>query len=534
MNREEKSIEKNKYFDKYLKYKTKYVELKKLSNQFKINKKDNYFLNMSGGLISSNEILKKIKSIGFEFETDKMSPFTKIIDYKTEDYNNAKQFGKIEPPDMSKEEYFEKKYGNSVNEYESLVIDKIGIEPIILSETSDEIFKVISDTPSGFSSVYNLNYFLDKLNIYSDILEKDKEILYYLDNQKPFVHTEFHFTFKRVEQTDNLIYKYLAKSVQMLENYFDSLEVITDIKIKNIVPNYIRRFAHLKIQYDDFLKKKELNIPDTLPNILTNKAILYKSRDEKQIYIIPNRKDNENTIKSIDWVIQMTIGVLMEDLVDLVNYLAYSDDEKSTIDKNWKNALMNSQYMVNEFLCKEKIMGKNYTNKNIKQLLGFITILIYETSLGKDNNTSYKINKFKLSFGIRHKYNELLNIFKDNQYILKNFFEYLKKLFENGHQFKNFLSIKSFNNNFELFAELYYQIVFNSKSVVIRQDENYQITEMDIENEISKYPLVDDIILIEMRSFYKHLSKNLKKIIDIEHIGIDKVTLEQLDKLVKF
>jgi hypothetical protein len=59
------------YKDKYLKYKNKYNLLK-----IKI-----------GGMIENNDILTKIKSIGFEFETNKMSPF--II----ED-NNLKSLGR--------------------------------------------------------------------------------------------------------------------------------------------------------------------------------------------------------------------------------------------------------------------------------------------------------------------------------------------------------------------------------------------------------------------------------------------------------
>lgn len=69
------------YYEKYLKYKNKYYLLKnKLELNNKLEIKDNIDIKF-GGLVDKNIVLSKIKSIGFEFETNKMSPFVKTIDF---------------------------------------------------------------------------------------------------------------------------------------------------------------------------------------------------------------------------------------------------------------------------------------------------------------------------------------------------------------------------------------------------------------------------------------------------------------------
>lgn len=63
----------NHDYEKYLKYKLKYNKLK----------------NQNGGMIKENDVLLKIESIGFEFETKFMSPLEKTIDYKTMSYEES-------------------------------------------------------------------------------------------------------------------------------------------------------------------------------------------------------------------------------------------------------------------------------------------------------------------------------------------------------------------------------------------------------------------------------------------------------------
>jgi hypothetical protein len=311
------------------------------------------------------------------------------------------------------------------------------------------------------------------------------------------------------------------------------------ITLANDQPDYIRNLNTIATQ--SIIEK--YNLPSMINNIMTSRAIIYKNPTSNLLMMIPNRgsptnstQSPTNTIYSIDWVIQMTIGVLIEDVVDVLNYLGYVDDEKKIIDLKWKNAVTNGINLIREFInlmeyVDTKVILHNYNENDIKILLNVVTIIIYETSLMKN----YEKDKRQYTFGIRHTYSQIVQIIpprikNDFKFYCSNLGEDMKK-----YELKNLSNIKmeDFYDNTELFYDLMTSLLTNNVSEVKRRDQYGNVEKLingsDMKQPISnpidtKYNIHDNIILIEMRSFYKHINKKIGA--GIQH----KVTLEELQK----
>ena len=443
----------------------------------------------------------------------------------------------------TKEEFFLEEYGNEHNEYEELpIIKNVGYfsENVVISENDNEIFKCTPDSPSVKSPVYEIQYYLNNNDYYSEILTSNNKILYYLDSNVKFSHTEFHFTYTNIIPNDDIINFYLAISVKKIEEHFNSLEKIDNIQLKNIDPSYIRTLSS-KVQ-----QNQKLYLPNTIDNVISSKVVLYREPTEKNIYLIPNLKasksnnsiDLSRTILSIDWVIQLTIGVLIEDIVDVINYLGYVDEKQTIIDKNWKNAIINGQYFVNNFVSLYE--NYNINNEDLKKLMNFIIIVMYELSLMNFLPSSYGgSDKYKYSFGIRHEYHTIFP--QINNDLLDKFYYYVIDLMNNKISFE-YINLENTNNfqNIKLeLINLLFFIINDDESFIRYRDSDGKILKNDngkpikirIQNIINKYPFKDNIILIEIRSFYKHLHKKIEETINVPKIN--KLTLTQLEKYLE-
>ena len=269
------------YKNKYLKYKRKYINYKSLI----------------GGKIEANNILKKIKSIGFEFETNQMSFFNV---------------------------YDEKNLTNSdINPTTHELFDK---QIFDINDTNDTnfIFSINYDTPRDSSPVHNINSLYSSKDIHKKIHIGE----YTCRSNQKFKHSEFHVTYTNITSNPNSIYFYLYDACKRICNFFDSLDIFEnqEIVISDTDPNYISR-------------------SDNEPYIVSSQAIIYRE-DNRRIYIIPNKK-KINNIRTINWIIQMTIGIQIENYISIVNYLLFKE---GYINKNWENAKRVSKKIYDIFL----------------------------------------------------------------------------------------------------------------------------------------------------------------------------------------
>lgn len=466
---------------KYIKYKNKYINLK-------------------GGYIANNDILLKIKSIGFEFETSKMSPFHIVpSEYPIEDLNtfNKHQIDLFTDYFAITKEEASIKY-NSLADYpilKSIVKYKISSDilnnsllinnniktpnaGLLNNSIAEQIFLVTSDDINDEIQSDQINKILNNNILYSEGIYLDNEKIInlksdsILDNYTPFRHTEFHFTFTHINN-NNAIYYYLNQCIITLESYFSKLtqDMVT---IKNEKESYIRN-----------LNGREL------PNIITNKAILYYNENHAVFYIIPNWLNQKN-INSIRWVIQLTFGILLEDIIEVIDYLACFN---TRYEPNWISAKTNAQYVIDSFVS---IYTINKDNDIIKRLLNFLTIFIYETQLIKDVKSDGNANKYLYSFLIRHDYHTIF-----------------PKLFEYHEQWKEFINntnliinSKNLSQNYtEVFFQLLQNFISDNPTSTLKISHNKSIK---YKNCTKHYPY-KGIVLIEFRSFYKHLSKEINK-----------------------
>jgi len=468
-----------------------------------MNSKKKYikYINLKGGYIVNNDILLKIKSIGFEFETSKMSAFNIIgNEYSLNNLNffSNHQINLIKNYyDITKEEAFAK-YSNfdeypilkSIDKYKlssnkldnTLLINNTNIKTpssgLVNNSIAEQIFLVTSDDINDNIKSDKINKIFNNNIIYSEGIYIDNEKVLNLKTNStsyhytPFRHTEFHFTFTHI-YNNNAIYYYLNQCIITLENYFSKLmkDIVT---IKNEKKTYIRN-----------LNGQEL------PNVITDKAILYYNENHSVFYIIPNWLNIKN-INTIGWVIQLTFGVLLEDIIDVIDYLACVNTRH---EPNWISAKTNAQYIINSFISINHI---DKDNNIIIKLLNFLTIFIYETQLIKDVETDGNANKYLYSFLIRHDYHTIF-----------------PKLFEYHEQWKEFINntnliinSKNLNQNYtKVFFKLLQNFISDNPSSTLKISQTKTI---NYKNCTKHYPY-KGIVLIEFRSFYKHLSKQINK-----------------------
>ena len=457
----------------------KYVEMKKTYLNFKHYVASCQLPVASGGMVEQNDILKKIKSIGFEFETDKMAPLKKVRNINTHQKNILTGVG--------------------IGESYELLNNK--------NENEYEHFKLTIDTPSGSSSVYSINYFLNNQHTYSDAVTKQDKIIYYFKNvdnfDKIFKHVEFHMTYTNIKQNSNVIYHYLEKSCKMISEYFKTFYLEKNLKIENIYTNEKRIFNE-----NDLSILNKLNISNEMPNVITNHALIYENSDDDILYMIPNTNGKINDIDDVHWVVQTTLGILLEDVVDVINYLEIINDNNNQPNTNWKKSVENCSFIMNYFINTYLNNSNIYDHVEIVKMQNFITIIMYETNfmVFHPEYDHWIIDKYLYSFAIRHKYYEIIpNV---------SFYEQFKIFMTNYSP----LYLSEYGTN--LFYELIYELLNNNRSFIAKKDENSNIIYNlygkeigdDIENHSVKYPYENGIVLIEFRSFYKHLQKEAKKI----------------------
>ena len=269
-NKNKKIQRNNSKKNKKQKYKNKNKKMP--CNNSKKNKK-------YGGKVTGNEILTKIRSLGFEFETGNMIPVILYDDNSTT------------PPTQ--------KYGVDPEESHNIGTIKLDNEPVNVMIVSS------TDTPlsSGgkYSLLSNLELVMKSENYrqLDDLYEFIKEhIVLYNDHNKYnfYNHTEYIFTFLSSEPNtsindDNIILKYFKYVVDYLKNNFTLTKTITNTNTNKEVTN--------------------TKIGSKL-NIFNNNSLLY---------LIPMKSNEDFTPTTIKWVPQMTINIKVIDVISVLEYL---------------------------------------------------------------------------------------------------------------------------------------------------------------------------------------------------------------------
>ena len=470
---------------KYLKYKKKYFQLK---NQY-------------GGLIERNPILEKIMSIGFEFETQQMSPFIK---------SNRNELRCIN--------------------------DKIKIYSTY--DNDIEIF-ITPDTPMLDKDipVYSV-YFINNLcnNNSNNFLINDGEFRLIKCSETSgiaFKHAEFHFTFKNIIPNNNVIYHYLNESLNFVNIIFSKSNTELSLNNKITINNCNEQIDKL---------------------IVTEQANIYNNRSGLS-YIIPNRK-NINTYNTINWVIQTTIGIHLENVISVLSYL---DLVNSHSESYWAFIVRVSSFIINKF-CEE--YDYSFDDIDIQKFLNWITIIIYEIGNANFDINGITVLKYKLTFISRH---TLCKMFPIN---IKRAI-YIE--WYNFTCYKNESNIKDFNSlieqlNFikeyfsadianELYSRLSSKILFtiigdiienalknnnDPDDKILQRNENgspiisqytHEKLFTTIHKTTTKYNIENNILLFEFRSLYKLLDIEQNKQ-GIDHIP-NKITLDNLDRCLK-
>lgn len=433
--------------------------------------------NKKGGDIRQNEILSKIKSIGFEFETDQMTFFKSNLDfYMDEEINNLKKKKRIEP---------------------DIDFDIIH-NPIKID--IDEIMSVVKDTPveSVTSEVWGFaqklktiknNYKIENRDTTGTLLIYDNT---FNRNYESVAHTEFHFTFIKIPSNDNCIIDYLKQSCSILLNYFVNLD---------------EKEVYLK-HYD-------------APQEILNESTLYTDKPDKphngyfrtKYYLILN---NEN-INNIKWVIQATIGIDILDMISIGNYLSkLSTLTKSIYYALWRDSVSYAENFINEFLIYHNELNSelsiNINTISIQILLNYLSILIYYCKFPK-------MNKYNMTFKIRHSYRTLyMNCIEriNDEIIKKSWDNYIinKKYTPLSSDINCDIPISlqtdSVRDDYEI-RLIIYLYIFITSDKKIQKYFLYKSKNFTLEDDDDKFKLLNNILLIEFRSFYKFLSYELFK-----------------------
>ena len=344
----------NNYYYKYLKYKNKYI-----NNNLKIK---------YGGYIHKNDILNKIISIGFEFETPS------IVTIKKE--NNIPSFKKI-IYNINK---------NIINDYDfQITNDVISYNNSI----EDKIFIAYDILKNGYKFNYNKN---------------DYEFLkgYNYD-------TEFIITYYKPKIDNDIILKYFTECCRDINNYLlnNNNKIIFEDKINNI--NIIENNDYIII----LNKKLKWQIQTTL-------CVNIKDFNKLVLYLLDNENDNDNNkifyINCLNYVKNfykykndieyIYIVILLYNIILLyISYYIFSviKSEKYYKAINIRNFRKSFKYILNNYNLDIETIHNNVKNK-IKHIYEYFfdnkdifkNILEFSDIKNNrmDNNINNNINNF--------------------------------------------------------------------------------------------------------------------------------------------
>lgn len=331
-----------------------------------MNKKKtkNILKNKIGGDIFESDILEKIISIGFEFETGIMIPF--IVDNNIlYPFGNRKEIHTIENRGTMK-------------------VDLTEDQPLESTETTllTRFEKNINDCSTNCKLFYPLRSHIPNLSFNSS------------NNNIIMGHTEFHFTYTKIK-SPNIIIECLKKSVKFLREYLNE-----------------NRLTHCPLLAGP---------PPRYTSIRQNVSI-YKCPDNI-VYLLPNDKNSNGretkyTLETIYFYIHITIGVELHNAMHVLSYLLNSSQHHKEM---FEYCITKSYEIVNKFIDDNNINIANLNDIFLPdKLYNWITLLLYFVI--KYEKTR---NKTQLMFILRHTYSEIYPL--KNTILHKCWIEFLNK-----------------------------------------------------------------------------------------------------------
>ena len=431
-------------------------------------------LMLKGGEIKQNDVLFNINSIGFEFETDEMTILKADESFSL--YRLKQKINHIPEENINiigcvpiREKI------KTINEYMDACTD------IALYDSESKVFE-FNKKLCRIKSNFRLEYITSPYAlIYNNIFSSNGELC----------NTEFHFTYKEIEKNNNCIIFYLKESCKMLLSYFQELN-----------------------------KQKSVLINNNNNTILDKSIIYVDNLQHDNIYYLLFNNKNIDTIK---WVIQVTIGIDILNIIDVCTYLSLFNTKYY---KLWLESINDAETFINKFII-------YYNNKfdsdiniyiiDLQILLNYLAILIYFCKFPQ-------MNKERMTFKLRHSYRTLFhncrNKFK-NIHIKLQWSQYIKQIYNSIENDiitdynKKFKYIECTRDDYEIKLIIYlYYFIFNKNNPesILYNDKIFKL-----QSNKDVFPLLNDNILIEFRSFYKFLSVYL-----FGYTKIRKVTLNDI------
>lgn len=397
---------KEKYYEKYLKYKKKYLNFKQM-----------------GGLIGKNINQNVIESIGFEFESSCLQPFVFIEDvekffpderYADDFYKNYSLYKlymkkNIEIVKNTKDKFL-------MNVSSELAKEKANLEVCNKIKKNDEQFKLTYPTSTDFLNKFYLKNMSDNTVIEQMTnIEKhrDEDEYEYVDewyNNCYKSNSEFTFTYPEINKSNNTIYKYFHKSISYLHQYFTEFCESSKCSFNLIVYDKINKMNKIDNEIIDkttFYKQK----------FSTGNRLGYMIINNKELF---DEKKDENyfpTIDDIKWDMHMTLGVKLENVDKLLRYLSFYEESKLTniivIDSiNEAETLIAVLKIYVILTSRQHIFNSIIYN----QLKGFFTLLSYYCNtftLNVSLDSTNVFTKYGYSFMLRNKFDNFINFFKN-------------------------------------------------------------------------------------------------------------------------
>lgn len=362
---------------------------------------------MRGGTITYSTELEKIVSIGYEIESGMIAPF--II---TED--------------------------DSIISLSSFTYAK-KIRGLLLSEKPNQSFMLTPDaTTGGKTPIYALHFFMgdrrpepitisnDYGKIILDAMPDDTED--YLDN------TEFHYTFKNILPSKNIIVNTLTEVLDTLQKYF--------------TPSRENR-----IQYKTGIISSKGESFGVCTYVIVGNIL----------YLIPGNIIH-NMFATLPWTLQVTIGVRLENVPDVLNYISKDSGFTALIAP------------VNTHLAELNKIVKQSPASN-----GFLFLLLL--NITPKDITDKKYYYYPLRHTLFTIYSAMSPIDKEN----------ITKLFDENYDSLSSMGANQYGSVYDLF-DLF---LFGDKN-----DPNHFTG-------TKKLPYSDGIVLIEVRDFQKQLKRLL-------------------------
>lgn len=364
------------------------------------------YLRQIGGSILPDNILNKIVSIGYEFETPELSPI---------EFNDTKQRWEpskgripIESPNM---EQF-------TNASASLNIDTIQMNEKTSLTQLDDYYHKVRDNLVVSTRVR------DPKPMLFTAPDKMQDIAQY------FCNTEFHFTYKALTPTHTAVKDTLNHAISELKIFFSKSKL---------------QLASYGTSKEPQAKVIRLVVLEDIPWL-------------RFIATEPIASVSEGAY----FFTQMTVGIALENIIDVITYLAKDTDDHKDI------------------LRIGKIVG--LISQNSRQLSGWLFLLLLNM-LPKDNS-----QKFDYSFSLRHPLNEIFN--------------YLSQK-DQADGKKILLSLKN-DSAYEKHVKTHNQYG-NIKGLITQIiDEGHDPLE---KTRTKRYPYDNKAVLIEIRTFPLLLSK---------------------------